>query len=254
MDSVFSEFWYTALWGFLIFSVLGVVVEMVYAFAREGVIESRLGVLYLPLSPIYGLGGVAITAFLLPYLHDPILLFFVGIVVGTVLEYVASFVMEKLFHTIFWDYSNEPLNLHGRVCAQYSLYWGLLSLLLIYVIDPPIGRLIDAIPQPLGDRLLLAACIVAAAGIALTLAAFARLRAKVDALEAGRPVPSGALGRAIDTLAPDVVMAWTFPRMNLVQEYLQARGIEPSRVRLDLRVPSAEREAMLERARTAGQG
>ena len=51
------------------------------------------------------------------------------------LEYVASFVMEKLFGSVFWDYSEKPLNLQGRICLQYSLYWGFLGLLLIYVLD-----------------------------------------------------------------------------------------------------------------------
>lgn len=122
--------WYYVLWFFFIYCVLGVVVEMIFCYAKEGVIESRVGLLYLPLSPIYGCGGVALSLFLKPYIGEPILMLLVGIVVGTLLEYIASFVMEKAFKTVFWDYSGKPLNLHGRVCLEYSIYWGLLSLLL----------------------------------------------------------------------------------------------------------------------------
>ena len=43
--------------------------------------------------------------------------------------------MEKVFGTVFWDYSNKPLNLHGRICLEFAIYWGFLGLLLIYVLD-----------------------------------------------------------------------------------------------------------------------
>jgi uncharacterized membrane protein len=60
----------------------------------------------------------------MPLVSDPFALFFLAMVACTVLEYVASFVMEKLFGTLFWDYSNKALNLRGRICLQYCLYWG----------------------------------------------------------------------------------------------------------------------------------
>jgi uncharacterized membrane protein len=61
--------------------------------------------------------------------------FLFGMMIGSVVEFVASFAMEKGLGTISWDYSDKLLNLHGRICLQYSFCWGLLALLVLYVLD-----------------------------------------------------------------------------------------------------------------------
>ena len=169
---------YDVLWFFFIFCFMGVVLEMVFCLAKEGVLESRLGLLYLPLSPIYGCGGVVLSLFLLPYFGDPALMFVMGILVGTMLEYVASFVMEKAFHTVFWDYSDKPLNLHGRVCLQYSIYWGLLSILLLYVLDRWTYGFVGLFDPGVGSVVLAVLVGATVASVVLTLAAFTRMRHK----------------------------------------------------------------------------
>src|SRR4051794_23670142 len=86
---------YVILWVFIIYSVLGVVVEVVFCLVVEGVVESRQGLLYLPLRPIYGLGGASCT--LLHHLiTEPVLVFLLGMLICSVIEYAASLVMEKL--------------------------------------------------------------------------------------------------------------------------------------------------------------
>ncbi|GAA3623360.1 putative ABC transporter permease [Microlunatus ginsengisoli] len=225
---------YDVLWGFYVFCVLGVIVEMVFCLAKEGVLESRVGLLYLPLSPIYGFGGVAIGLFLYRYLDQPVIMFFVGILVGTVLEYVASLVMEKAFHTVFWDYSDKPLNLHGRVCAQYSIYWGFLSLLLLYVIVPPTARLIDAIDPAVGAPLLVVLLVLTLLSTVLTLGSFGRLERRIERIRAGDPADSpNSWDRLLERLAPDHVVIDTFPRMSLVLEYLQLTGEQRRWIRVD---------------------
>ena len=228
-SSVLGVQLYDVLWFFFIFCVIGVVVEVVFCLAKEGVLESRVGLLYLPLSPIYGFGGVAIGLFLYRYIQHPLVLFFVGIVVGTVLEYVASLVMEKVFHTIFWDYSDKPLNLHGRVCLQYAIYWGFLSMLLLYVIVPPTGRLIASIDRGVGGVLLTIFLVLTLLSTVLTLGSFGRLERKIKRIKAtasGQSAVSGPAGwdRLLERLAPDHVVINTFPRMSLVLEYSQLTG------------------------------
>src|SRR5215218_8117880 len=126
---------YLILWFFVIYAFLGVLVEMIFCLVREGVLESRLGLLYLPLRPIYGVGGVACTLLLHRFMQKPILIFLWGMLICSVVEYVANFVMEKAFGTVSWDYSDKALNLHGRICLQYSCCWGLLAMLVLYAID-----------------------------------------------------------------------------------------------------------------------
>jgi uncharacterized membrane protein len=86
---------YLILWFFVIYSFLGVFVEMIFCLFREGVLESRLGLLYIPLRPIYGVGGVTCTVLLHRFIGEPILIFIWGMLICSVVEYVASFVMDK---------------------------------------------------------------------------------------------------------------------------------------------------------------
>ncbi len=249
--TVFGAELYYILWFFFLFSFLGVLVEMIFCYAQEGVIESRVGLLYLPLSPIYGLGGVVLTLYLKRFITEPVLMFLAGIVVGTILEYVASLVMEKVFKTVFWDYSDKPLNLHGRVCLQYSVYWGLLSLLLLYVIDKWALAFVQLFPRSVGDAILLIAVVLTVLSVVLTLAAFTRLSHKVEHLrhpETAPAVSDRGLGGLVDRLAPDPVLINTFPRMSLVLDYLALTGKKRRwiRARLHLGRPSALHRRMRE--------
>ena len=67
--------------------------------------------------------------------------------VAGILEYLTSFIMEKLFNARWWDYSNEFFNINGRICLLYSIFWGILSLVLIKIINPIIDKFIDYIKK-----------------------------------------------------------------------------------------------------------
>jgi hypothetical protein len=173
-------------------------------------------------------------------------LFVLGMAVCTVLEYVASFVMEKLFGSVFWDYSEKPLNLQGRICLQYSLYWGFLGLLLIYVLDPATVRLVQGWPLPAAAYVLGVLVVLSVLSSILTLLAFRRFDQKVAYLKArrdGTPLPSidGRVGRLVDRLVPDVVMINTFPRMSQIVEYMELTGERRKLIVADLHLgtPSA---------------
>lgn len=217
---------YLALWLFFAYSFAGVIVEMIYCFLIEhkGVIESRLGILYLPFNPLYGLGGVAVTFILAPFISEPWMVFLVGLVVCTALEYVASFVMEKLFKSVFWDYSKEFLNIQGRICLKYAIFWGLLSLVLIYVLDVVNLLIIVQFARPFADIVLWVLVALTLASIVLTLLAYARteqkntyLKAKQDGKDA--TLPDTWWGRLVDRLVPDQILINTFPRMSIITEY-----------------------------------
>ena len=188
------------------------------------------GLLYLPLSPIYGIGGVALTLFLFPYIQQPILMFLVGMAVGTVLEYVASWVMEKLFGTMFWDYSDKPLNIHGRVCLEYSIYWGLLSLLVLYILEPIRARLREPVLARSGEVVVtvlsvLTVCLSGAdAGVLRPDPSPGERAAAHGARRAGVADAESGWDRLIERLAPDPVMINTFPRMSLMTDYMDLTG------------------------------
>ena len=249
---------YLLLWLFFIYSFAGVIVEMIYCFLIEhrGVIESRLGILYLPFNPLYGLGGVAVTVLLAQFFANPFLVFLIGMAVCTVLEYLASLVMEKVFKSVFWDYSKEFLNIQGRVCLKYSIFWGLLSLFLIYVLDVVDAMMIVQFPRPAADILLWILVALTIASIALTLAAYARTEQKnsfLTAKAAGQDavLPNPWWARVVDKLVPDVILINTFPRMSIITEY-QVLSHQPRKywgLKLHLGKPSKLRVEAGERDR-----
>lgn len=128
---------------FIIYSVLGFILETTFAFIAYHVIESRKSFLYGPFCSIYGVGATLMILALEKYRNNNAKLFFGGILVGTIAEYTISLVGEKVFGMRFWDYSNEFLNIDGRICLGFSVVWGLAGFVLIKKINPFIDRYID---------------------------------------------------------------------------------------------------------------
>jgi uncharacterized membrane protein len=247
---------YFSLWLFFLYSFAGVVVEAIWCWAVEhkGVVESRAGILYLPFNPLYGLGGVAISLAVVAHFRNPIAVFAIGLVVGTVLEYVTSLVMEKAFHTVFWDYSDKVLNIHGRVCLQYSFYWGLLSLLVLYVFDVLNLLVIREIPRAAGWVIVAVLALATMFSIVMTLAAYVRYDERVRVLReraTGRTaeVRDGLGARIVDRLVPPRLFVNTFPRMSISTEFQELSGIHRRWIRWNPKVghPSERHTAMRER-------
>lgn len=105
-----SAFYYVFLY-FIIYSILGWICEVIYCFVLDKKITNR-GFLEGPYCPIYGTGGLIVVYFLLPVKNMPIAVFVLGMILASILEYITSFVMEKLFDTRWWDYSNNRFNIN----------------------------------------------------------------------------------------------------------------------------------------------
>ena len=121
---------------FIIFSFVGWVSEVLYVgiFFEHRFVNR--GFLHGPICPIYGLGGLSIL--LLPsFLYKTwIPLFFASMIFGTIVEYLSSWILERLFHTRWWDYSRYKFNIKGRVCLLNSLLFGVLGVVIIHFIQP----------------------------------------------------------------------------------------------------------------------
>lgn len=139
---------------FIIYSVLGFVIETAFGAVTKGVIESRKSFLYGPFCAIYGLGAVVMILCLQPFKKNNNTLFWGGFVVGSVIEYLVSLIGELIFHVIWWDYSDMPLNINGRVCVYFSIFWGLLGIYLVSYINPKIDKLINFIKRKISDKAL----------------------------------------------------------------------------------------------------
>ncbi|MGI5893409.1 MAG: putative ABC transporter permease [Candidatus Merdivicinus sp.] len=131
---------------FVIYSILGWACETVYCSVIQRKLVNR-GFLNGPVCPIYGFGAILVIALLQSVSDNLLSLFLSGMVVTTVLEYITSVIMEKLFHMRWWDYSHFRFQINGRVCLLNSLMFGGLSVFMLVVLHPRVIALVDWIPK-----------------------------------------------------------------------------------------------------------
>lgn len=131
---------------FFIYAVVGWCIEVTGELISKHRFVNR-GFLIGPYCPIYGFGAALITLLLKRYLNDPAALFVMAVVVCSVLEYLTSFFMEKLFHARWWDYSKDKFNINGRICLRTMIPFGLLGLLMMYVLNPFLLGVLEKLPS-----------------------------------------------------------------------------------------------------------
>ncbi|MBQ8801726.1 MAG: putative ABC transporter permease [Clostridium sp.] len=121
-------------WFFLFYSFVGFLLEVAFAWCTGGH-PRRKCLLVLPLCPVYGLGACLILGASAD-LNSPAALFAVGAVLATASEYCMAAFYEDILGVSFWDYSDLPFHIHGRVCLPFSIAWGLLSIPLVRWLHP----------------------------------------------------------------------------------------------------------------------
>ncbi len=140
---------------FFVGSFVGVVVETLWCIVSNGYIESRQGLVWGPFSPIYGVGAAVLAICLYRFRNRSSIYSFIGgFLTGSVVEYICSWLQEMLFGSTSWDYSHMPLNINGRVCLVYSIFWGFLGVFWIKSIYPRLSVWILKIPNRIGKILV----------------------------------------------------------------------------------------------------
>ncbi len=128
---------------FIIYSVVGYVIETIFGLLTKGVIESRKSFLYGPFCGIYGVGAVIMIMGLQKFNKNNYTLFAGGFIIGSLIEYVVSFIGEWFFHIKWWDYSSMPFNINGRICVWFSIFWGILAIYLMTHFHPKIDKFLN---------------------------------------------------------------------------------------------------------------
>ena len=126
---------------FYFYCIFGWVFESTYVSLRTHKLTNR-GFMRGPWLPLYGSGAILVLLVTLPYADHPVGVYFAGMIAATILEYITGVVMVKLFKVRYWDYSYKKIQFQGHICLSSSLAWGGLSLLMVYVIHPPIVKFI----------------------------------------------------------------------------------------------------------------
>lgn len=129
-------------WIFIIGSIAGFIFEITVVFFQKGHFELRQGLIYGPFIPVYGIGAMLYYVVLNKIkLKNKIQIFLITMLLGGLTEYLCSFMQEKLFGTISWDYSYLPFNINGRTSLLHCIYWGIGGILYITYIEPLIEKM-----------------------------------------------------------------------------------------------------------------
>ena len=131
---------------FMIGCILGYVVEMIVALVQNGHFVSRQGLLYGPFTPVYGIGILVYYIFFrIVKNRDKKIVFISSMILGGITEYLCSYIQEKAFGTVSWDYSNWLFNINGRTTLIHCTYWGFAGLLYVSYIEPLIPKIEEVV-------------------------------------------------------------------------------------------------------------
>lgn len=202
------------IWVFLVSSFLGALIEMVFCRITGGTWMNRSSLLYGSFSVVWGLGAVVLTV-TLQRLADKAdrYVFLAGFIVGGAYEYLCSVFTELVFGTVFWDYSDMPLNIGGRTNVLYCIFWGLLAVAWIKVLYPPMSKGIEKIPTLFGKILTWVLIFLLICDGILTATAMVRYTDRQTNPESGN-----AFYEFLDEEYDDAFMEHRWPNMALTEE------------------------------------
>ena len=146
---------------FFLYSFFGWIWESCYVSVRKHRWINR-GFMHGPMLPLYGSGAVSVLIITLPVRENLPLVFIMGMIGATLLEFFTGMIMESLFHVRYWDYSHLKFNIKGYICPVASLCWGVFSIMMVKVVHIPIEEVILKIPMTIADGLAFVLTVVAA--------------------------------------------------------------------------------------------
>ena len=197
----------------MIGSFLGVIVEMIWCLIKNGYIASRQGVIYGPFNPLYGIGAILMTYFLLPIKDKKnIYLFFGGLIIGSILEYAVHFGQVFFFNTYSWNYSKKIFNLNGRIDILHCVFWGLLAILWIKKIFPIIKKFTAKINPNLNKWLMICLTTFMVINMSVSLIAIARWSARTRGA-----APITCVDKFLDKKYDDELLKKVFPNMRIIK-------------------------------------
>ena len=176
-----TELYFIALY-FFVYGFLGWCTEVAFAAWKEHRFVNR-GFLNGPICPVYGIGVTLVVHFLSPYRSNLIILYITSTILVTALEWLTGFILERVFHNKWWDYSNMPLNLNGYVCLLFSLIWGVACVLIVDFIHPVIHKLLLYIPVIVGVIILIILGIGMFADLYVTASGILKMNKRLAAMQ-----------------------------------------------------------------------
>ena len=169
---------YDLFYIFVITSVCGYFIELIWTFLTKGIFINHSAVVIGPFNFAYGICGIVLTLLLYRFKDESYLkIFILSFIGGSILEYIMSWGMELVLGFTAWDYSDKFLNINGRICLSFSIFWGLLGILWIKILYPPIEKLLERIPPNIYKTVAICLFIFIILDILLTISCVNRARA-----------------------------------------------------------------------------
>lgn len=262
MDYAFSQL---AMF-FFAYGFLGWCVEVAYAAVREGRFVNR-GFLNGPICPIYGFGVVSVVLLLRPLAGNLPLLFASSFAVTTLIELATGFLLEKLFHARWWDYSHRKFNIGGYVCLLFSLVWGAACVVVVTLVHPVVDHAVRLLPDAVLYPALSALFSALAIDLAATAATIRRLGERLKRLtdlaaeihavsdEIGRKISSGTLSAKRRAEAGEIRLSEGVRKLGEIRSETTQRIDQSRRAlseRIGLGVGAGKRRLIALKARMAG--
>lgn len=201
---------------FVIASIFGAyyeqILNLVTTYLANGslVWEYRRGVIYGPLSPIYGAGAVLLVLLLARTKRKWWQTVFYGGLIGGSFEYIICFLQETFIGTISWDYTNHFLNINGRTTIPFMVVWGIVAWLFVDFVYPKISKLIERVPYRLGVWVTNFLIVFITLDMLISWTALARQTLRRNQIE-----PFTIVGEIYDKIYPDEVLIKYFPNMQI---------------------------------------
>lgn len=197
-------------WVFIIGSIAGFIFEVIVVFFQKGHFELRQGLIYGPFIPVYGIGAMCYYIVLSKIkIKNKVQIFLITMILGGITEYLCSFIQEKAFGTISWDYSYLPFNINGRTSLLHCIYWGIGGVLYITYIEPLLNKMIDKTNMKAFDLITIILSIFIVFDISISWMAADRQTERKNDIE-----PQNHLDLFLDKNYPDEYMNRIFNNKN----------------------------------------
>lgn len=200
-------------WIFFLGAFLGDITETIFCWITTGELMSRSSVVYGPFSLVWGIGVAGITMLLYRYRNkEDRYIFLAGTFLGGAYEYICSVFTEICFGTVFWDYSDIPFNLGGRINLLFCFFWGIAALVWMKLFYPFFSKWIERIPMKIGKILSCVFVIFMTINIIISAGALARYSDRNQGIES-----KNAIEKWLDSHFDDSRMEWIYPNAKMTE-------------------------------------
>lgn len=191
---------------FMIGSILGYIVEMIVGLVQNGHFVSRQGLIYGPFTPVYGI-VILVYYFFFSIINtkNKVYIFIFSMILGGITEYLCSYIQEKVFGTVSWDYSNWIFNINGRTTLIHCTYWGFAGLLYTSYIKPLIPKIEEFVKNHKVKAMASMAAVFMVFNITISSMAAIRQNERINNIPA-----SGNVDIFLDNMYPDEYMDEVF--------------------------------------------